>query len=75
MDKIYLEQEIQTLLAGPKNELNLMMTMPFLIVAMLRAVGESAVVKGKLSIIVNGTALVFFILSYEIGRKMVDIRV
>ena len=52
-----------------------MMTMPFLIVAMLRAVGGDGMAEGKVSLIVNGIALVFFFLSYEIGRKMVDIRV
>lgn len=52
-----------------------MMTMPFLIVAMLRAVGGESFVEGRTNIFINGIALIFFIISYEIGRKMVDIRV
>ena len=74
VDKIAVEDEIQTILTGPKNELNIMALMPLIILAALRVLGGS-VLEGDSSFLINAAALCIFAGSYAAGRKMVDISV
>ena len=72
-EKISVETEIQTVLTGPKNELNLMACMPLVILACLRMMNGSLIEES--SWVINLVALGIFVVSYFVGRKMVDIRV
>ena len=72
-EKITIENEINTSLSAPKNELNIMATMPLVITAALRIFGES--VASDNTILVNTVAVMIFALSYFMGRKIVDIKV
>ena len=75
VEKIAIEQEIQTVLTGPKNELNIMVLMPLVILAALRVLGGGIITDDSSSMLVNTIALGIFAGSYWLGRKIVDIRV
>lgn len=75
LEKTAVEGEIQTVLAGPKNELNIMVLMPLVILASLRVIGGGLVANASSSLVVNAVALCIFAVSYWLGRKIVDIRV
>lgn len=74
-EKLSLESEIQTVLSGPKNELNIMALMPFLILAALRLMSGEFIPEDSVSMAVNIAALVLFVFSYAAGRKIVKIQV
>lgn len=72
-EKIAIEAEISTSLAGPKNELNIMAAMPFVITACMRffKVGAS---DGNF-IFLNLFITFVFLFSYCVGLKIVNIKV
>lgn len=73
LEKSAVESEISTALAAPRNELNIMAAMPFVITACMRffKVGASDGEFIALDIFIT----VVFALSYFIGLKIVDIKV
>lgn len=73
-DKIEIEMEIQTMIAASKNELNIMMVMPFVIMLSMRGLGDSMSGNSLINIIVKFVALGIFIAAYFIGSKLVDIK-
>lgn len=73
IEKISIENEIDTALTAPKNELNIMATMPLVITATLRLFSESLISEG--SILVNTIAVCIFVFSYILGQRMVKIEV
>ena len=75
LEKVAIEQEIQTVLTGPKNELNLMILMPLIILAALRLFGGGILADDSSTMLVNTVALGIFLGSYRLGQKIVDIRV
>lgn len=75
-DKIEVEMEIETMLSGSVNELNIMMAMPVVIVVMLGGLGTSASGTNTVaSFLVKVVCLGIFGISYVIGRRMIDIRI
>ena len=75
MEKILVEQEIKTVLAGPRNELNIMALIPFVILASLRSMSGDFLPDDGISMGTNIVALAIFVISYWMGRKMVQIKV
>lgn len=73
-DKIEIEMEIQTMVAASRNELNIMMVMPFLIMLTMRGLGDSMTGNSLTNIIVKVAALGIFAGAYVLGIKMVDIK-
>lgn len=73
-DKIEIEMEIQTMVAASKNELNIMMVMPFIIMLTMRGLGDSMTGNSFANIIVKFVALGIFIGAYVIGNKLIDIK-
>jgi tight adherence protein B len=73
-DKIEIEMEIQTMVAASKNELNIMMVMPFIIMLSMRGLGDSMTGNSFMNIIVKCFALGIFVGAYIIGCKLVDIK-
>ena len=72
--KIDIEMEIQTMLSSNKNELNIMIIMPFIIVTVTKGFTSS----GAFSItnfIVKLVALTMFIGAYFLGQKLIEIKV
>lgn len=75
-DKIETEMEIQTLLTANKNELNIMILMPLLIMLMLDGMGNMSIVQNTpVNVVTKCAAIVLFILAYLMGQKIVNIKV
>lgn len=73
-DKIEIEMEIQTMVAASKNELNIMMVMPFIIMLTMRGLGDSMTGNSIVNIIVKFVALGIFVAAYVVGIRLVDIK-
>lgn len=72
-DKIMVEQDIQTIISGKKNELNIMMVMPLIIVNMTKsATGDAG---GMVGFLIKLAAFGMFIIAYIVGLKMMKIEV
>lgn len=75
-DKIEIEMEIETMLSGNKNELNVMMIMPVIVVLSLSSMGTGTIVSNSpVNLIVKFICLGIFGGAYLIGRKIVDIKI
>jgi len=75
-DKIEIEMEIETMLSGNKNELNIMMVMPVIIVLSLSSMGSGTIVSNTFAnIVVKVICLGIFGAAYVIGRRIVDIKI
>lgn len=74
-DKIMIEQEIQTLISGKKNELNIMMLLPLVVVNQTRAMQGDAASDIAFSFLIKIIAFAMFIVAYIVGRKMMKIEV
>lgn len=75
-DKIEIEMEIDTMLSGNKNELNIMMVMPLVIVLSLSSMGTMTIVSNTpINIVIKFVCLAIFGAAYFIGRKIVDIKI
>ncbi|MBR5508465.1 MAG: kinase, partial [Lachnospiraceae bacterium] len=75
-DKIEIEMEIDTMLSGNKNELNIMMVMPVVIVLSLSGMGTMTIVSNSpVNLLVKIICLGIFGVAYIIGRKIVDIKI
>ncbi|MBQ8108433.1 MAG: hypothetical protein IJ129_06800 [Ruminococcus sp.] len=72
-DKIEIELEIQTMVTGEKNQLNILAIMPFVIALLMKSfnMGDS----GALVIIVKIIAAALFVFAYWLGTKITDIKV
>ncbi len=74
-DKIEIQMEIETMVAGQKNEQNIMMAMPVVFVALLKGMGGDMIDLTSASGVLGVTiALVIFVIAYLIGRKILDIK-
>ncbi len=75
-DKIEVEMEIETMIAGSKNELNIMMVMPVIIVIMLKGLGSTmAGSNNAATVLVKLVCIGIFALAYVMGRKIIDIKI
>lgn len=76
-DKIEIEMEINTIMAGNKNELTIMMIMPLVIVVSLGGMGSgmSASDNSFENVIVKIIALGMFGLAYWLGQKFTKIEI
>ena len=73
-DKIEMESEIKTMIAGSKNELNIMMVMPLIVAIASSGLGETAITNNTpLNVVMKVVILGVFFLAYKIGRKITDI--
>ncbi len=72
--KIDIEMEIETVISGNKNELNIMMVMPLVIVTTTKGFinnGEFSVT----NFVVKIVALIMFVLAYLVGVKIMEVKV
>lgn len=77
VDKMTVAQEIETTVTGSKNEQYVMLVMPVLLVAMIKMSSPDfaenfATLSG---VIATTIAIVLFIASYFVGKKLLDIKV
>jgi len=73
-EKIMVEQDIQTVISGKKNELNIMMVLPLIIVNQLKGIQGSGD-DMMFTLLIKLVAFVMFIVAYIVGRKMMKIEV
>lgn len=75
-DKIEVEMEIETMFAGAKNELNIMMVMPVIVVVMLKGLGSGMAGENTFATVIIKIACIgIFLLAYMIGKKITDIKI
>ncbi len=75
-DKIEVEMEIETMIAGSKNELNIMMIMPVIVVVMMKGLGSGMAGSNSLAaVLVKMVCIGIFALAYVMGRKIIDIKI
>jgi tight adherence protein B len=75
-DKMEIEMEIDTMLSGNKNELNIMMIMPVVVVLSLSSMGSMTIVSNSpINILIKIICLGIFGAAYLMGRKIVDIKI
>lgn len=76
-DKIEIEMEINTMLSGNKNELNIMMVMPLVIIVSLGGLGSgmTAVDNTPINVIIKIVSLGLFGFAYYLGRKFTAIKI
>ena len=72
-EKIMVEQEIQTLISGKKNELNIMMVLPFIVVNQIKSMQSGSA--DMLTFLVKLVAFAMFVIAYIVGQKMMKIEV
>lgn len=73
-DKIEIEMEIQTMVAAGKNDLNIMMVLPLVIMLAMRGLGDSMTGNSLMNIIVKIVVLGIFAAAYMFGLKIVEIK-
>lgn len=76
-DKIEIEMEINSILSGNKNELNIMMVMPLIIIVSLGGLGTgmTAADNSPLNVVIKIIALGLFFFAYYLGRKITAIKI
>ena len=72
-DKIETELEIQTMVTGQKNQLNVLAVMPIVMSFLTKFFGEGA--NNLISIIIKIACLGLFVFAYWLGTRIVDIKV
>lgn len=74
-DKIAIQMEIETMVAGQKNEQNIMLVMPMLFVVMMRSMGGDLVdLSSPVGILSVTAAIAIFALAYFISQKILNIK-
>lgn len=76
-NKVEIEEEIETKIAGGKNEQNIMVVMPIILITVLKMSGGdfAANFTTATGILCTTIALVAFVGAYILGRKIMDIEV
>lgn len=75
-DKIETEMEIRTLLTANRNDLNIMIVMPVVLMLMMNGMGDLSVVQNTpANVLIKLAALALFGGAYYMGRKIVEIKI
>lgn len=72
-DKIEIEMEIQTMITGQRNQLNILAVMPIVMSLLTRSFSSGS--GGALVIVIKIIALGMFVFAYWMGTKIVNIKV
>ena len=74
-DKIEIQMELQTMVAGQKNEMNIMLVMPILFIVVMKSMGGGLIdLSSPVGILSTAAALVIFIVAYFAAQKITDIK-
>jgi tight adherence protein B len=75
-DKILIEMEIETIINSSKNNMNIMMVIPFVIMPMMKSFGNAGDgTNGAMDMAIKFIVLAIFITAYLIGKKITDIKI
>lgn len=74
--RMEVEMEIETMISGSKNEMNTMMVMPVIIIAMVKSMSTEMASKFTSGVGIASTtvAVVMFVVAYFIGSMIADIK-
>lgn len=74
-DKIEIQMELETMVAGQKNEQNIMLVMPVVLIVAMKAMGGDMIdLSTPAGVASVTTALVIFVLAYFVSKKILDIK-
>lgn len=74
-DKIEIKMELETMVAGQKNEMNIMLVMPVLFVVVMKSMGGGLIDLSSPTGLLSVTgALLIFVAAYFAGQKITDIK-
>lgn len=75
-EKIEISMEIETMVAGRKNEQNIMLVMPVVFILFLRGMGGDLIdLESPIGLLSVAVALIFFVVAYLLSRKILDIKI
>lgn len=74
-EKITVEQDIQTVISGKKNELNIMMVLPLIVVNQTKAMQGNTASDLVFGFVIKLIAFAMFLAAYMIGRRIMKIEV
>ena len=70
-DKIEIKMELQTMVSGQKNEMNIMLVMPILFIIVMKSMGGGLIdLSTPIGILSTTGALVIFVIAYFAGRHI-----
>ena len=74
-DKIEIQMELETMVAGQKNEQNILLVMPVIFIVLMKSMGGELIdLKSPMGILAVSIAIVIFIASYFVSKKILDIK-
>lgn len=74
-DKIEIQMELETMVSGQKNEQNIMLVMPVLFIVLMKSMGGDLIdLQSPVGLMSVSAALVIFVASYFVSRKILDIK-
>lgn len=74
-DKIEIQMELETMVAGQQNEQNIMLVMPVVFIVVLKSMGGDLIdLESPIGILSVTIALGIFVLAYFISKKILDIK-
>ena len=74
-DKIEIQMELETMVAGQKNEQNIMLVMPVAFIVVLKNMGGDLIdLESPIGLLSVTAAIVIFVLAYFVSKKILDIK-
>lgn len=74
-DKIEIKMELQTMVAGQKNEMNIMLVMPILFIIVMKSMGGGLIdLSTPIGLLSTTGALAIFVLAYFAGQWITNIK-
>ena len=76
-DKMEIRDDIETVITANKSEQNMMLVMPVLLIGMIKLTSEDMAANfvSPAGIAASTIAIVLFVISYVVGKKVLDIKV
>lgn len=74
-DKIEIQMELETMVAGQKNEQNILLVMPAIFIVVMKSMGGGLIdLKSPMGILSVTIALIIFVAAYFVSKKILDIK-
>lgn len=75
-DKIEIQMELETMVAGQQSEQNIMLVMPVVFIVVLKSMGGGLIdLESPVGILSVTAAIVIFVLAYFVSKKILDIKI
>lgn len=74
-DKIEIQMELETMVSGQKSEQNIMLVMPVIFIVLMKSMGGDLIdLQSPVGIMSVSAAIVIFVASYFVSKKILDIK-